>query len=148
MKKQILTFLSVAGLTVACVAPTFADDLAMLEGKWSAPRINDQGTRCTHHLEIKRNKFVFKIVDADDQTTLRAEGEVKLDKAGPFKTVVFSNIKAGSSSSDLEPIDDTYTAIYRFRDDGAWLLVSNFDKDRDNQKPSLDVYKKAAQAQR
>ena len=78
-----------------------------------------------------------------------AEGDVKVDKAGPFKTVVFSNIKAGQSSSDSSPIDDTYTSIYKMGDDGTWLVVMNFDKDRDEQqKPALDAYRKAKQAQK
>ena len=71
-----------------------------------------------------------------------AEGDVKLDKAGPFKTMVFTNIKAGESDSDLSPIDDTYTSIYRIGEDNTWTLLTNFDKDRDQQKPSLDVYRK------
>ncbi|PWU09201.1 MAG: hypothetical protein C5B50_27745 [Verrucomicrobia bacterium] len=123
-----------------------ASELETFQGKWSAPRTSDNGQPCTHQLEISKNKFTFRILDADNQTKLLAQGEVKLDKTGPFQTIVFSNIKAGGSKAELDEIDDTYTAIYKFGEDGSMLLVTNFDKDRENQKPSLDVYKKATQA--
>ena len=73
---------------------------------------------------------------------------MKLDKAGPLKVIVFSNIKAGQSASQIDPIDDTYTSIYRLDGDSTWLVAMNFDKDREEQKPSLDAYQKAAPAKK
>src|SRR3989475_3385246 len=110
MKKQILSIVSIIGLATAFALPAFADDLATLDGKWTAQKTNDDGQKFTQHMEITKNKFKFKIVSSDGQTRLYAEGDVKLDKVGPFKTIVFSNIQAGESSSDLNPIDDTYTS--------------------------------------
>ena len=83
------------------------------------------------------------MVDRDGQTRLYAEGDVKVDKAGPFKTLIFTNIKAGESDSDTSPIEETYTSIYKIGEDNSFMLITNFDKDRDQQKPSLDVYHKA-----
>jgi hypothetical protein len=64
--------------------------------------------------------------------------------------VVLSNIKAGGSSNDTSPIEDTYVSIYKFGEEDTLLLVMNFDKDRDEQqqKPRLDVYKKVKAAQK
>ena len=150
MKKHLVSTMSVLSLAALFVAPAFAEDLTTLAGKWSVQKTNDSdGQRYTQQIEIKKDKFTFKITGADGETRLYAEGDVKLDKTGPFKTVVFSNIKAGQSSTDSESIDDTYTSIYKLGDDDTWLVVMNFDKDRDeNQKPSLDVYRKAKQAQK
>ena len=148
MRKQILCMMSVFGLAAALATPVLADDLATLAGKWSAKKTTDDGQKVTQELEIKKNKFTFKVM-ADGETRLYAEGDVKIDKAGPFSTVVFSNIKAGQSSTDSEAIDDTYTAIYKMVDNDTWLVVMNFDKDRDeNQKPSLDTYRRAKQAEK
>ena len=143
MKKQIAIILSLLGFAAACAPRALADDLDTLAGKWTTQATNEEGQRYTQHIEIKKNKFTFKIVSGDE-TRLYAEGDVKLDKAGPFKTISFTNIKAGQSSSDANPIDDTYTSIYKFGDDDTLLVVMNFDKDRDDQKPSLDLYTKAA----
>jgi hypothetical protein len=142
MKTQIICALSILGLA-ATVTAARAEDLDSFAGKWTAQKSNSEGQKYSQQIEIKKSKFTFTILDGDGGTRLYAEGDVKLDKAGPFKTIVFSNIKAGQSATDADSIDDTYTSIYRVNDDGEWLLVTNFDKDRDSQKPSLDVYRKA-----
>jgi uncharacterized protein (TIGR03067 family) len=148
MKKQIVSLLTVLGFAIVCVTPTFGEDLGMLAGKWSLQKTNADGQRFSQQIEIKKNKFTFKVTDPEGESQLFAEGDVKLDKAGPLKVIVFSNIKAGRSSSDTESIDDTYTSIYKFDGDTTWLLVSNFDKDREQQKPSLDVYRKVTPAKK
>ena len=146
MKKQIVSILTVLGFAAVCVTPAFGEDLETLAGKWSVQKTNADGQRYTQQIEIKKNKFTFKITDRESETRLYAEGEVKLEKAGPLKVIVFSNIKAGQSSAEAESIDDTFTSIYKLDGDSTWLLVTNFDKDRERQKPSLDVYHKATQA--
>jgi hypothetical protein len=143
MKKQLLSLMAIIGLATASATPVLADDLETLEGSWTAQKTTDEGQRVSQQIEIKKNKFKLKIMDRDGQTRLYAEGDVKLDKAGPFKTMIFSNIKAGESDSDLSPIEDTYTSIYRIGEDNTWTLLTNFDKDRDQQKPSLDTYRKS-----
>jgi uncharacterized protein (TIGR03067 family) len=148
MKRHIATLIPALGLAAALCTPAYADDLEMMAGKWSAKKTNDEGKQYNQQLEIKKNKFTFQVKDADGDTRLYAEGEVKLDKTGPFKTISFTNIKAGQSSSDADPIDDTYTSIYKIGEDDTLLVVQNFDKERDGQKPSLDVYHKAKQAQK
>jgi len=141
MKKQIIGIISVIVFATVFATSAFSDDLEALEGKWSVQKVNDEGQHFTQHIEIKKKKFTFRIANADDKTKLYAEGDVKLEKAGPFKTIAFTNIKAGDSSADIEAIDDTYTAIYKLGED-TWTVVANLDKER-NQKPSLDVYRKS-----
>ncbi len=141
MKKGIVLILSVLGFAAACAPRAVADELDALAGKWTSHATNEDGQRYTQQIEIKKNKFTFKI-SSGDETRLYAEGDVKLEKAGPFKSISFTNIKAGQSASDANEIDDTYTSIYTMGDDGAWLVAMNFDKERDSQKPRLDVYRK------
>ena len=73
---------------------------------------------------------------------------MKLDKAGPLKVIVFSNIKAGQTAAETDSVDDTFTSIYKLDGDSTWLMASNFDKDRQGQKPSLDAYRKEAPAKK
>ena len=144
MKKQIVSTLLVLGFATACVTPVFGQDLEALAGKWSCQKTNEDGARYTQQIEIKKDKFTYKITDKDGDTQIYAEGDIKLDKAGPFKTIVLSNIKAGQSSTQIDPIDDTFTSIYKL-DGDVCLMVMNFDKDRGEQfKPSLDVMRKVA----
>ena len=148
MKKQIVSTLIIFGFAVALAAPAFSEDLSALAGKWSVQKTNEDGQRYMQHLEIKKDKFTFKVSSLEGETQLYAEGDVKLDKVGPFKTIVLSNIKAGQSSADSSPIDDTYTSIYKLGDDDTLMMVMNFDKERDEpQKPRLDVYRKAKEAE-
>jgi uncharacterized protein (TIGR03067 family) len=146
MKKQIVGILTVLGFAAVCVTPVLGEDLDALAGKWSVQKTNEDGQRYTQKIEIKKNKFTFKITNPAGESQLYAEGDVKLDKAGPLKVIVFSNIKAGQTASETDSIDDTYTSIYKLDGDSTWLLVTNFDKDRERQKPSLDVYHKATPA--
>jgi uncharacterized protein (TIGR03067 family) len=142
MKMRITAFLTCLGLAAGCVTPAFGNDLEALAGKWSIQKTNDDGQRYTQQIEIKTNKFTFKITDRDGDTLLYAEGTVKLEKAGPFNTIVFKDIKAGQSSDQADPIDDIFTSIYKL-DGDTWMLLMNFDKERGEQfTPSLDVMRK------
>ncbi len=124
-------------------APARADDLAQLAGKWSFQKTNSEGQAYTQSIEITKDKFVFKLLRSNAETAIYAEGKVKLEKSGPFNVVKFTDIQGGTSKDELQPIDDDRVSIYVL-DDDKWTLAANFDKDRDDQKPSLDVYVKAA----
>ena len=148
MKKQFISILTALGFVAVCVTPAFAQDLELLAGNWSLQKTNADGQRYTQQIEIKKDKFTFQITNPAGESLLYAEGDVKLDKAGPLKVIVFSNIKAGQTASQTDSVDDTYTSIYRLDGDSTWLMASNFDKEREGQKPSLDTYRKAASAKK
>jgi len=150
MKKHIISIVVILGCACWFSLPAYSEDLSSFAGKWTVQKTNDDGQRYTQDLEVKKDKFNFKLSTPDGETRLYAEGDIKVDKSGPFKTVVLSNIKAGGSSNDTSPIEDTYVSIYKFGEDDTLLLVMNFDKDRDEQqqKPRLDVYKKVKAAQK
>jgi hypothetical protein len=137
---QLIATFAVAA-TAFVFAAEAADDLESLAGKWSVKKVNDQGQEYTQTISVKKDKFIFQIAGADDGVVLYAEGDLKLDKPGPFNAAHFVNIRAGKSASDLSDVDDEFVSIYRLAGD-AWTVASNFDKEREHQKPSVDVYRR------
>ena len=89
-----------------------AGDANLLAGKWSVRKVNHQYHSTSQTLEIKGNKFVFQMLDKDGEVVLHAEGDLKLEKLGPFNLARFVNIRGGESSSSLEQVDDEYSVIY------------------------------------
>jgi hypothetical protein len=57
------------------------------------------------------------------------------------------NIRAGRSASDLRDADDDHVFLYALESD-TWTVAANFDKERERQKPSVDVYKRAQMAEK
>jgi hypothetical protein len=141
MKKILFALSFVATLFAA--AALHADDTAQLAGKWSVKKANDQGEKYTQTIEVKKDKFVFEIRGADDQVVLHAEGDLKFEKLGPFSSIRFVHIRAGKSATEMDDVDDEYVSVYRL-DGDKWTMASNFDKDRERQKPGVDVYGRAA----
>jgi hypothetical protein len=119
--------------------------LTSLSGKWSIKKTNDQGQSFTQTIEIKKDKFVFQIIGADDNMVIYAEGDLKLEKLGPFSSAKFYHIRGGPSAGNTQEVDDEYVSVYVL-DDDTWTLSSNFDKQRENQKPGVDVYKRVKAA--
>ena len=141
MKNSLFTLSFAATLFAA--ATLHADDAAQLAGKWSVKKTNDQGDKYTQTIEVKKDKFVFEILGADNQAVLHAEGDLKFEKLGPFSSIRFTHIRAGRSATEMDDVDDEYVSIYRL-DGDKWTMASGFDKDRDRQKPGVDVYARAA----
>jgi len=136
--KTFISRICVATLLFATAA--LADDLESLDGKWSVKKVNSQGQNVTQTIEVKKDKFVFQVLSADDTVLLYAEGDFKVEKLGPFSAARFSHIRGGSSASSLDDVDDVYVSIYTL-DSDSWTVASNFDKQRDGQPPSVDVYR-------
>ncbi|MDB6108824.1 MAG: hypothetical protein JWR69_574 [Pedosphaera sp.] len=141
MKKYLSVSLVTLSLLVVSAASALAGELQDLAGKWSVKKTNENGQAYSQVVELKKEKFVFKMVGSEGKTFLHAEGDVKLEKLGPFKSIKFFNIKAGASADELESVDDDRTSIYTL--EGSTItLASNFDKERDKG-PSIEVYTKA-----
>jgi hypothetical protein len=140
MKNSLRFKFAILSLFFLVGSSAFAGDLEDLAGKWSAKKTNDQGQKYTQTIEVKKDKFTFKIVDADDKVVLIAKGDVKIEKLGPFKSIKFSNIQAGSKADELEAIDDDRVCIYTLSGN-SFSLASNFDKERDAG-AALDLYSK------
>jgi hypothetical protein len=141
MKYSIQFAVAALSFFLVLSSPALAGDLEDLAGKWSAKKTNDVGQAYTQTVEITKDKFTFKILSAEGKVVLYAKGDIKVEKLGPFKSIKFSNIQAGDTADNLDPVNDDRVCIYTVGD-GALKLASNFDKDRDNG-AVLDVYSKA-----
>src|SRR5437868_9216396 len=108
MKRLLLHFSFAISLAAATLA---ADDAQLLAGKWLVRIVNDRGLTNSQTIEVKGDKFVFQSLGADDKVAVYAEGELKLEKLGPFKAARFFHIRGGESASDLEDVDDEYVSI-------------------------------------
>lgn len=141
MKAIVLLRAGIFALLLAA-SSAVAGDLESLAGKWSVNKTNDQGQAYTQTIEIKKDKLTFWIAGADGQVQLYAKGDIRVEKLGPFNSMKITNLEAGASASELKPVDDERSLIYQLGDD-TWTVASNFDKERE-QKPVIDIYKKAA----
>jgi hypothetical protein len=119
--------------------------LAKLQGKWSAKRASDSGQETTLVLDIRGGTFTFKLMRADDEVRFFAKGAIRAESLGPFNVIKITDVQAGRSESDTEAVNDERTSVYVLGDD-ILTLASNFDKERENQKPTLDIYKRIAAA--
>ena len=140
MKRLAFNLTVMFGLSMLNASLVSADDLRELTGKWTAEKTDDQGRSFQQVLEINNNKFVFKIMRGPD-IGLYAEGEVKAERLGPFKAAKFFNIQGGRSTSDLQPVEDDRTVIYRLAENEL-SMATDFDKDR-SQPASVTTYTKA-----
>lgn len=133
----LLRTLSIATLVAASSLMTFAED-AKLDGTWTTKKTGPDGNAYTQSIGIKKDKFTFRVI-RDGDVVMFAEGSFKTEKVGSLKIAKFTDIKAGASESNTNPIDDDHTSVYTFSDE-ALVLAANFDKERDGQKPSADTY--------
>ncbi len=133
-----------AGIVFTTVgsATASADDLDALTGKWVAERTDAEGRAVKQALEINKNKFKYQVTSPADDRGIYAEGDVKVETLGPFKTAKFYNIQGGRSPSDLQPVDDDRTVIYTLGYNEMTAAV-NFDKERD-EPPMATKFAKAA----
>ncbi len=139
MKKFLAGLFFVSCFTLLSAANALGDDLENLSGKWSTKKTID-GQAITQTMEIKKDKLKFEIKNKDGKTVLYAEGKIKLETMGSFKTMQVSDIKAGASAEETESVDGNRTSIYQLSG-GTWTMASNFDEVRE-EKPSVDVYTK------
>jgi hypothetical protein len=141
MKPIVFCRTSLLSLLLA-TSTAFAGDLETLAGKWTVKKTDEEGQAITQTVEIKKNKLTFTISRADGKISLYATGDIKLEKLGPFNVMKVTNLEAGTSASDLSSENDDRSVIYQLGED-TWTVAMNFDKERD-EKPALDVYKKAS----
>jgi hypothetical protein len=129
---------------VTLVSNSFAAEspaLAKLQGKWSGKRTTTDGQEAAATIEIKGEKLTFQAFGADKELRFMAKADVKAEMHGPFHVMKITNIEGGRSVGDLEPVNDDRSTIYILKDD-TLTLASNFDKERENEKPRLEVYRR------
>ena len=145
MRTNSLLLSLAAGVSLFSIVAAAADDADALIGKWSVKKVNNEGQKVTQSLTIKKGKGVFQMLGAEDRTILYAEGDVKVDKIGPFNALHFANIRGGTSADNLQDVDDEYVSVYRLEGD-TLMLATSFDKERDQMQPSVDAYQRVKEA--
>jgi hypothetical protein len=130
-------FLAVASVVWA------ADSSALdkLQGKWSGKRTVSDGQEVTQVIEFKGSKLTFQLLNADKEVRLFATGQVKAEMQGPFRVLKMTDIEAGGSASETQPVNDDRSTVYWLSGD-TLTLASNFDKERENQNPRVEVYQR------
>ena len=113
--------------------------LEAIQGRWTVNKTSSEGQPITQKIEIRKDKLTFKVLSAAGELRLFAKGTIKTEKVGAFYVLHVTGLQAGQSEDDLRAVEDDRSSLYRV-DDEALTLVSNLDKVRENQKPSLDVY--------
>ena len=141
---SLLLSLAVSASLFSYVAAA-ADDSDALIGKWSVKKVNNEGQNITQTFTIKKGKAVFQMLGAEDRVIMHAEGDLKLDKVGPFNAAHFVNVHGGTSADNLQDVDDEFISIYRL-DGDTLMMASFFDKDRDTMQPSVDAYHRVKEA--
>ncbi len=141
MKNITLSLMTALILSTLGPLTLLANDLDALAGRWVA-KVDAQGQTFKQTLEIKKNKFTFEAARDGGQTVLYAEGEVKTEAYGPFKAAKFYNIRGGTSSSELESVDDDRTVIYSLGYN-EMMVAANFDKER-SEPATVTKYTKVA----
>lgn len=136
---------SCLALTLFCLTlaatTSRADEWDKFNGKWTAKKSGDEGRSWTQVIEINKGKFKFRILSTSGETRLYAEGDVKLEKHGPFNALKFHNMKAGESVDSIESVDEERTVIYQLGYD-TLTVAADFDKERETP-PSADKYTKS-----
>ena len=137
------SLLMVAACLTAAASAFGADSAALekLQGKWSGKRTASDGQEVTQVLEIKGGKLTFQILNADKEVRLYATGNVKAEMQGPFRVLKITDIDGGRSTNDTQPVNDDRSTVYWLSGD-TLTLASNFDKERENQGPRVEVYQR------
>ena len=133
----VLTILTFVSSSFAAESPA----LAKLQGKWSGKRTASDGQEMSSTIEIKGEKLTFQAFSADKELRFVAKGTVKAEMHGPFHVMKITDIEGGRSASELEAVNDDRSSIYFLTDD-TLTLASNFDKEREGEKPRVEVYQR------
>jgi hypothetical protein len=136
----------VVTLAVGLLPQAFAAEPSQLEnlqGTWSGKRTTENGAELTQTIEVAGDKLTYTLANADNEVRLFAKGTIKADKLGPFLVMKLTDLQAGRSATDTQAVEDERTTVYRLAED-TLILASNFDKERENQKPTVESYKRTA----
>jgi hypothetical protein len=135
----VIVLIALGSNSIAAESP----DLAKLQGKWSTKRAGSDGQESSFTMEIKGEKLTFEAFRGDNELRFVAKGNVKAEMQGPFHVMKITQIEAGATAGDLQPVNDDRSTVYFLQGD-TLTLASNFDKERENEKPRLEVYQRVA----
>jgi len=119
--------------------------LTELQGKWTLKKQSDRlGGEVVQTLQVKDDKFTYKVQSKAGETVLYATGKIKVEKLGAFKLLRATDIQGGYSETDLQAVDDDRAIIY-IATTNTLALAMNFDQEREGEKAEADTYTKVTQ---
>jgi hypothetical protein len=141
MKKYLLTTVIAGVLAMAATTTSLGQSLSDLQGKWELKKKTARFGDATQTIEIKDQKFTYKVVSKDGETLLFAKGKVKVEKLGPFNVVKLTDIEGGRSETDLQAVDDERTIVYA-TGENSLSFAMNFDRSREGEETECNTYTK------
>jgi hypothetical protein len=139
MHPQIISVIAGTTFVGLISVSALAANLEQLQGNWALAKTNQEGQAYSQLIEIHGDQFSFQIVDAQSRLLLVSKGTIKATKTGPFDLLSVTGIQAGRAPEELQAVDDTRSLIYTIRD-GKLIFASNFDKERENETPTVESY--------
>jgi len=118
-----------------------AAELDALQGQWLTRKTNELGQAYGQKLQIQKDQVQFEILDGDGTVRFLARGTINLEARGPIDTMDVRNMSAGATEAELSAVEATLTTVYKLKD-GVLYVAANFERDRDNQIPRFDLYRR------
>jgi tRNA(Phe) wybutosine-synthesizing methylase Tyw3 len=141
MKLMQLPIILGAALVLSS-ANLLGQTLTELQGKWTLKKQSDRlGGEVVQTLQIKDDKFTYRVQSKAGETVLYATGKVKVEKLGAFKLLKATDIQGGYTETDLQAINDDRVIIY-VATASTLTLAMNFDQEREGEKAEADAYTK------
>jgi len=141
MKKYLLMTVLAAILALTATTNSLGQSLSDLQGKWEMKKKTSRFGEATQTIEIKDQKFTYKVVSKDGDTLLFAKGKIKAEKLGPFNVVKLTDIEGGRAETDLQAIDDERTIVYT-TGENSLNFAMNFDRSREGEDAECNTYTK------
>lgn len=125
--------------STASVKPQEHPDLEELQGTWVLDACAGDRLLRKQVIHIAHDRLALSKVDSNGQVQNIAEGFVRLDKSGPFKTMKVDGSNAAACGNTSEHADALRTWIYRVAG-SSLILASNLEERTGGGNPSIERY--------
>ena len=145
---RLLLIINILTLPLLAAEDRLKDDLAKLQGKWTATVTTEQGSS-VWTMEVKDNKSTIVIASKTGDEFSKGECDFKLEQHGSFKAFTYSNLKnlTGGRERATPLIDGkTKSSIYKL-DADTFITTGGFRND-DDDKPMLIKWEKVLETKK
>ena len=145
---RLLALINILTLPLLAADGDLKDDLAKLQGKWTATVTTDQGSS-VWTMDVKDNKSTIVIASKTGEELFKGECDFKLEQHGSFKAYTYSNLKNLTSGRErTTPLTDgkTKSSIYKL-DADTFTTTGGFRTD-DDDKPMLIKWEKVLETKK
>jgi hypothetical protein len=118
--------------------------LAELQGTWSRETPGVNGQACKKVIEVARGKLAMSMVGQDGAARVVCQGDVRLERLGPFKILKVLGPQSGISVPSAERTDPE-TWIYRIAGQRL-VLASHLEASADSHDSTIETYIKLRDA--